>query len=62
MSEFWGHTIGVIIVLLCLLFLAIWIWAWRPKHRANFQRMANIPREDTAGTQEDLNSTTRSHS
>jgi cytochrome c oxidase cbb3-type subunit 4 len=30
MSEFYGHFIGVLILVIMLTFIGIWIWAWRP--------------------------------
>lgn len=52
MSDLWGNLIGVLIVILLVLFLAIWFWAWRPRHKASFQRMAQMPLEDNAHSPE----------
>jgi cytochrome c oxidase cbb3-type subunit 4 len=46
MHPAWGHIIGGITVVLMVTFVAIWIWAWRRRHRAVFQRMADLPMED----------------
>ena len=43
MSALWGHAVGVLIVVLMLVFLGIWYWAWRPRHRATFDALAQIP-------------------
>lgn len=47
MSPLWGNAIGVFIVIIMLTFIGIWIWAWRSKHKAVFERMANMPMEDS---------------
>ncbi|MBV2234278.1 MAG: cbb3-type cytochrome c oxidase subunit 3 [Sterolibacterium sp.] len=31
-----------------VLFIGIWIWAWRPRHQANFGRLARLPLDDLA--------------
>ena len=46
MSAIWGHAVGVMIVILMSTFIGIWIWAWRDRHRAVFQRMADLPMQD----------------
>ena len=52
MSAFWGHLIGVIIVVLMLTFIGIWVWAWLPFHRKAFDTLSRIPMHDeTLGTQ-----------
>ncbi len=38
MSEFYGHFIGVMIVVMMLAFIGIWIWAWLPHHKKEFRR------------------------
>jgi cytochrome c oxidase cbb3-type subunit 4 len=48
MSAFWGHAIGVMIVVLMLTFIAIWVWAWLPFHRKTFEALARIPLHDDA--------------
>jgi cytochrome c oxidase cbb3-type subunit 4 len=47
MNPVWGHIIGVVTVVLMLIFIGIWIWAWRKRHRETFQRMSEIPLEDS---------------
>ncbi|MGD9944172.1 MAG: cbb3-type cytochrome oxidase subunit 3 [Burkholderiaceae bacterium] len=46
MSALWGHMAGVITVVLLVVFIAVWYWAWRPRHKRNFDRMAQLPMED----------------
>lgn len=48
MSPWWGHLSGVFILLMMVLFIGIWIWAWRPRHQANFGRLARLPLDDLA--------------
>ena len=48
MQSWWGHMSGVIILLMMAVFIGIWIWAWRPRHQANFGRLARLPMEDLA--------------
>lgn len=43
MSGLWGHLIGVLIVLMMAVFIGIWVWAWRPRHRAVFDALAELP-------------------
>ena len=43
----WGNLIGVVTTLTMLLFVGIWIWAWRKRHRKVFERMSEIPMEDS---------------
>lgn len=50
MSSLWGHFVGVIILLLMAIFIGIWIWAWLPRHRAVFDRLANLPMQDQHAT------------
>lgn len=47
MSPLWGHLTGVFILLMMLSFIGIWIWAWGARHRRVFNRMAQLPSEDT---------------
>jgi cytochrome c oxidase cbb3-type subunit 4 len=46
MSEFYGHFIGVIIVLIMLTFIGIWIWAWLPHHQREFSELARLPLDE----------------
>ena len=46
MSEFYGHFIGVLIVLIMLTFIGIWIWAWLPHHRDEFAELARLPLDE----------------
>ena len=46
MSEFYGHFIGVLIVLIMLTFIGIWIWAWLPQHRDEFAELARLPLDE----------------
>ena len=48
MNATWGHTIGVITLVLMLIFIGVWIWAWLPSHRKTFDRLARIPMGDDA--------------
>jgi cytochrome c oxidase cbb3-type subunit 4 len=43
MSTLWGHVLGVLTVVLMLVFIGIWYWAWRPRHRATFDALAELP-------------------
>jgi len=45
MNPVWGHVAGVFIVLMLATFIGIWIWAWRKRHKAVFDRMAQLPLE-----------------
>ena len=46
MSPFWGHLVGVMIVLMMVSFIGIWIWAWRKYHKPVFDRMAQLSMQD----------------
>ena len=46
MSAFWGHAIGVFIVLLMLVFAGILVWAWLPYHKRAFDALARLPMGD----------------
>jgi cytochrome c oxidase cbb3-type subunit 4 len=46
MSPFWGHAVGVLIVLMMATFIGIWVWAWLPRHQCGFGRMARLPMDD----------------
>jgi len=46
MNPFWGHVIGVVIVLLMLIFGGIWLWAWLPYHKKKFDALARMPMLD----------------
>ena len=48
MSEFYGHFIGVMIVVIMLTFIGIWIWAWLPHHKNEFTEMARLPLDEDA--------------
>ena len=48
MSEFYGHFIGVLIVVIMLTFIGIWIWAWLPHHENDFTEMARLPLDEDA--------------
>ena len=48
MDAIWGHFSGIVTVVLMIVFLGIWIWAWRPRHRPDFERLAQMPLEDLA--------------
>jgi cytochrome c oxidase cbb3-type subunit IV len=48
MSEFYGHFIGVVIVLIMLTFIGIWIWAWLPHHKKDFAELARLPLDEDA--------------
>lgn len=47
MSELWGHLVGVAILMMMAVFIGIWIWAWRPRHRAVFESMSEIPMRES---------------
>lgn len=51
MSPAWGHLAGVVILLLMFVFIGIWIWAWNHRHKATFDRLAQLPMEDDPATQ-----------
>ena len=46
MSEFYGHFIGVLILLIMLTFIGIWIWAWLPHHKKVFEELARLPLDE----------------
>lgn len=46
MNPLWGHAVGVFIVLMMTGFIGIWIWAWLPRHRRQFDQLAQLPMED----------------
>ena len=46
MSTFFGHLVGVVILLLMGVFIGIWFWAWRPRHKPVFDALAEIPMHD----------------
>jgi cytochrome c oxidase cbb3-type subunit IV len=46
MSDFYGHFIGVMIVVIMLSFIGIWIWAWLPHHEKEFAELAQLPLEE----------------
>ncbi len=46
MSDFYGHFIGVVIVVIMLSFIGIWIWAWLPHHEKVFAELARLPLEE----------------
>lgn len=49
MSGLWGHMVGVVILLMMAVFIGIWVWAWRPRHRAVFDALSELPmREEWA--------------
>lgn len=48
MTPYFGHVVGVMIVLLMAVFVGIWIWAWRPRHKATFDALAEIPMREAA--------------
>jgi cytochrome c oxidase cbb3-type subunit 4 len=50
MNPLWGHLTGVFILLMMFSFIGIWIWAWRARHRRVFNRMAQLPTEDSNET------------
>ena len=61
MSPFWGNVAGVVTVVLMLVFIGIWIWAWRPRHKRKFDRMAQLPmQESDAPATDDDDETKRS--
>lgn len=54
MSAFWGQLAGAITVVLMLVFIGIWFWAWRRRHTRVFDRMAQLPMQDSdVGQQEE---------
>lgn len=50
MSTWWGHFIGVWIVLMMVVFIGIWVWAWHGRHADKFDALARLPMAD-AGEQ-----------
>ena len=46
MSEFYGHFLGALTVLIMLSFIGIWVWAWLPQHKRDFDALAELPMED----------------
>ena len=54
MSEFYGHFLGALTVLIMLTFVGIWIWAWRKRHRKTFDAMSRLPMEDAASRRTDV--------
>ncbi|HEX7062350.1 MAG TPA: cbb3-type cytochrome c oxidase subunit 3 [Woeseiaceae bacterium] len=46
MSTFFGHLVGVVILLLMGVFIGIWFWAWRPRHKPVFDALAEMPMRD----------------
>ena len=46
MTGWWGHMVGVLILLMMAVFIGIWFWAWRPRHRRVFDALAEIPMLD----------------
>jgi cytochrome c oxidase cbb3-type subunit 4 len=46
MSGFYGHFIGVLIVLIMLTFIAIWVWAWLPHHENDFEALSRLPLDE----------------
>jgi cytochrome c oxidase cbb3-type subunit 4 len=46
MSEFYGHFLGVLTVLIMLSFIGIWVWAWSPHHREKFSELARMPLDE----------------
>jgi cytochrome c oxidase cbb3-type subunit 4 len=46
MSDFYGHFIGVTIVVIMLTFIGIWIWAWLPHHKTGFDELARLPLDE----------------
>ncbi|HEU4781427.1 MAG TPA: cbb3-type cytochrome c oxidase subunit 3 [Steroidobacteraceae bacterium] len=52
MSAWYGHFIGVMIVLIMLVFIGIWIWAWRPHHKDAFDTLARLPLDDPQDDEE----------
>ena len=53
MNELWGHAVGIFILLMMLGFIGLWIWAWRPRHRATFDWLAQLPLEQDSVGQAD---------
>lgn len=47
MNPLWGYLAGAITLLLMVIFIGIWIWAWRKRHQATFQRLSELPMEDS---------------
>ena len=50
MSPVWGYVAGGFIVAMMVTFIGIWIWAWRKKRAPTFDRLAQLPVEDAAHT------------
>ena len=46
MNALWGHSVGVLIVMMLLSFIGIWVWAWLPYHKRNFENLAALPLND----------------
>jgi cytochrome c oxidase cbb3-type subunit IV len=46
MSPIWGHTVGVVTVLLLLVVSGVWLWAWSPFHKRAFDALARLPMHD----------------
>jgi cytochrome c oxidase cbb3-type subunit IV len=46
MNPAWGQLAGGVTLVLLLLFIGIWVWAWRPRHRPEFDSMAQLPMSD----------------
>jgi cytochrome c oxidase cbb3-type subunit 4 len=46
MSEFYGHFIGVLILVIMLTFIGIWFWAWRPHLKNDFATLARLPLDE----------------
>ncbi|MFA7664681.1 MAG: cbb3-type cytochrome c oxidase subunit 3 [Burkholderiaceae bacterium] len=47
MSTTWGWVAGLITIVLMVVFLGIWFWAWRARHKRVFDRMAQLPMQDS---------------
>jgi cytochrome c oxidase cbb3-type subunit 4 len=45
-ASWWGHAIGVGIVVMIITFVGIWLWAWLPQHKRTFAGLAQIPMQD----------------
>jgi cytochrome c oxidase cbb3-type subunit 4 len=43
---------GVMTAILTILFIGIWVWAWSSKNREKFNKMAQMPLEETATEEE----------
>ena len=46
MSEFYGHFLGALTVVIMLTFIGIWVWAWLPHHREKFSELARLPLDE----------------